>query len=464
MYGSKNTALAIFAALSVNFVSSCGTAYRTINGAATEIANSELWHIGRHGPLTEEEERWAKTAWRYFENNYNDQTGFVNSIDRYPVVSMWHVADFIAALFCARKLEFIDQKTFDQQFSKLLYQLNTMPLAFGKLPNALYNTQTGQMVDYANQPKEVGWSAIDIGRLLLWLSIIKSDAEYFSEYIDRVVLRFDYCDVVEDDGHLFNGIRENNALKLVRENSIGYTEYAKSGFRLWGITTNATQFWNPIHKVHIYNIELDYDSSWARREGVYGPVLTLPFTLPGIEVHWELPSEFGAEKAKGGLIRNYAEKLYSVQEKRYEIDGITTARTDHQLSAPPYFLADSIFGGGYAWSTLSGTGENFPHLALVSTRAVFNMWALWKTPYTSHLIEVIKELHQDDRGWFEGRYEQTAEYDRTITISTNASVLESLTYKKYGPLFSKAKRNQYVLSRLSDKFLHPNGCLPRLGD
>ena len=442
----------------------CGTAYRGLENAATAFANSEIWHIGRHGALSEQEEAWAATAWRYFENNYNAQTGFVNSVDRYPVASMWHVADYIAALYCARQLGFIDRKTFDERFSKLLHQLNTMPLAFGKLPNVLYNTQSGQMVNYANQPGEMGWSVVDVGRLLFWLSIIKSDATYFSEYIDRIVLRFDYCDAVSEEGVIYNGRKENNALRTFPEKSIGYTEYAKTGFRLWGITTAPKRLWNPVHKVRIYDVELEYDSSWARREGVYGPILTTPFVLSGIEAHWKMPSSFGADGADGNFMREYAEKVYSAQEKRYRAEGVSTARTDHPLSAPPFYLQDSIFGGGYPWSTLSDTGEHFPQLALVSTRATFGLWALWKTPYTTHLMDVVKELNDEQRGWYEGRYEATADYDRTISITTNALVLQALTYKKTGPLYEAPERNQYALSKLSDRFQHPNGCLPELGE
>jgi len=31
----------------------------------------------------------AKTAWKYFENNYNPETGLVNAVDNYPSTTMW---------------------------------------------------------------------------------------------------------------------------------------------------------------------------------------------------------------------------------------------------------------------------------------------------------------------------------------------------------------------------------------
>ena len=458
----KNSVCATLAIIACIVCVGCGVAYRGVTRAAGDIADSSLWHVGRHGELTEQENEWVATAWRYFDNNYNYETGFVNSTDRYPVVSVWHIADFIAALYCARELGLIESKDFDERFTKLLHQLNTMALAFEKLPNTLYNTKTGEMVNYANQPEEVGWSVIDIGRLLFWLSVIKADAPEFSEYVDRIILRYSFCEAVTESGQLFSAQKVNNSIETFEETGIGYTDYAQIGFRLWGLTTPPKRKWDPRNKVRIYDIELEYDSNWARNHGSYGPILSAPYLLAGIEVHWELPSSLGADNADGRYLRDAAERVYKVQEARYTLEGISTARTDHQLNRPPFFLQDSIFGGGYPWSTLSDTGENYPNLSLVSTRAVFGLWALWKTPYTEHLMEVIRELYDPGRGWFEGRYEVTGDYERAITISTNAMVLEAMTHKKRGALFDMPERNSYVLNRLSDEFFHPSGCLPEL--
>lgn len=456
-----NLKVAISASI-VLFATSCGTVYRGAEFAVSGIANSSVWHVGRHGGLTELEKKWADIAWAYFENNYNGETGFVNSTDRYPVASMWHVADYIAALYCARELKLIESKDFDEKFSKLIHQLNTMELAFSKLPNTLYNTRSGEMVNYANQAEELGWAIIDVGRLLFWLNVIKAEVPEFSEYIDRVVLRFSFCDAVDDDGRLYSAQKINGELETILENGIGYTDYAQSGFRLWGISTHPWLKYDPRNTVKIYDIEFEYDSDRIRSKGAYGALLSLPYLLAGVESKWDMPANFGADDANGEYFRLTAEKVYKVQEKRYLVEGISTARTDHQLNRPPYYIQDAIFGGGYPWSVLSDRGENHARLSLVSTRAVFGMWALWKTPYTDHLMEITRELYDQNRGWYEGRYEISGDYERAMTISTNAMVLEALTYKITGPLFEIPMRNNYVLYHLSDKFFHPNGCLPEL--
>ena len=256
--------------------------------------------------------------------------------------------------------------------------------------------------------------------------------------------------------------RQHDEMVLAQESGAGYVDYAQIGLRLWGVTTPPRLYSHPEHHVTVYGVNLHFDSGAARRRGSYGALLSTPYFLAGLETHWKTPSAFGAEDAKGKYLKELAEKLYLVQEKRYEIEGISTARTDHPLNRPPYFLQDSIYAGGYPWSTMSDTGQNMPELALVSTRAVFAMWALWKTPYADHLMDIIDELYDEQRGWLEGRYESTGDYERIVTITTNTMVLEALTYKATGALFEMPEQNVYLERKLSDEFFPSQGCLPEL--
>src|SRR5712692_8305553 len=170
----------------------CGVVVREVYEGITALSNSALFHQGRHGQLTAQEKIWAKVAWRYLTNNYNPETGLVNSVDYYATTTMWHVADALAALIAAREFELVDRREFDARLSELLHFLHTMALSFGRLPNKVYNASTGVMVNYDNQPEEIGWSAIDLGRLLIWLRITADRYPEFSEYIDKAVLRWNF--------------------------------------------------------------------------------------------------------------------------------------------------------------------------------------------------------------------------------------------------------------------------------
>lgn len=89
-------------------------------------------------------------------------------------------------------------------------------------------------------------------------------------------------------------------------------------------------------------------------------------------------------------------------------------------------MEDTVWGNGYAWNTLGDDGKYYPRLAQVTTKAVFVLWTLWETEYTDALMAVTTHLNDPQRGWFEGRVEATGDVNATLTLSTNAMVLEAL--------------------------------------
>ena len=441
----------------------CGVAVQEAHKGMTAIQNSKLFHQGQHGELSEQEREWVAVAWKYFENNANVKTGFVNTVDKVPSGSMWQVADYMAALITVRELEVLDPKEFDQRMSTLLHSLNTMQLFFGQLPNKVYNTESGQMVNYANQPEEIGWSAIDIGRLLIWLRIARERYPKFAEYIDKVVLRWNFCEVLDDEGVLYGAAKVHDQLQKYQEGRLGYEEYAALGYQAWGFDTFQASQIEPYHLTTVHGIDIAHDDRDPRSHGgTYAPIVSLPYILSGLEFNWDQvddewsPDSIHTDK----LMAHLAEQIYLVQAARYANEKIFTARTDHQLSTPPFFVYDSIFAAGYAWNTISDSGEEHAENALVSTRAAFGLWGLWKTPYTAKLLTVVDQLCNPARGWLEGRFEKTGGYEDIITGTTNVIVLEALLYKKIGKLYRLAQENSHYQIVLGDEFTHPGKCFP----
>lgn len=142
--------------------------------AETNIEKTRKIALAPAAMLTEQEMGWGKIAWQYFENNYQADNGMVNSVDKYPASTMWDTASYLMALISARRLDIITEEKFDERMSKILASLATIPLFDGKLPNKSYNTKTLEMADYANNKSErgIGWSALDIGRLLVPFNIL----------------------------------------------------------------------------------------------------------------------------------------------------------------------------------------------------------------------------------------------------------------------------------------------------
>ena len=450
------------AALGILLVAGCGVIVRGVHSGVTAVRDSELFHQGRHGPLSAEEKEWAKAAWKYFENNDSPSTGLVCSVDRYPAASMWSVADHIAAMIAAREMGLITPRDFDIRFSVQLHFLNTMPLFMERLPNRLYNTASGHMVNYENKPEAIGWSAIDLGRLLLWLRIAGQRYPQYREYIEKAVLRWSFCDVIDDCGGLHGGVQAHDSLQLHGEAGLGYEEYAAQGFQAWGFQTTRASRITPFARIRIEGVEILYDARDPRESGTFAPVLTSPYALAGIELNWDRVEDrqsLDTEHTDFVMV-DLAQRVYAVQEARWRREHVLTARTDHPLSQSPFFVHDSIFVAGYPWNTISDHGDVVLDKSLVSTRAVFGLWALWKTPYTDELMRNARDLYDPQRGWFEGRYERTGGYEQTISSTTNAIVLESLLYKLQGKLFGRDAEGSYLTVLLADPF-HPTGrCFP----
>ena len=439
----------------------CGVVVRGVQSGVTSMRNSTLFHQGRHGELTERERGWAKIAWRFFENNYQATTGLVNSMDRYPVATMWHAADHLAAIVAARELDLLSRRDFDHRLGHLLHTLNVMPLFLGRVPNTVYDTTTGAMANYAVQPDEIGWSAVDIGRLLIWLGIVRARYPEFAEYVDRAVLRWNFCDVLDACGGLRGGSKAEGRARPFDEGRLGYEEYAAMGYRAWGFR-DARGTSQPHEAVRIYGIEIPRDRRDPRTTGVWAPVVTLPHVLLGVELNWDRVDDATTSDTThtDPDAADLAERIYRVQEARYRHEGIVTARTDHALAQPPYFVYDAIFVAGYPWNTIADDGTRRPQAALVSTRAAFGLWALWKTPYTDRLLEVIESANDPSRGWYEGRLELTGGLEEAIGASTNAVVLESLLYKVGGKISRPATRDGRFEMLVRDEFRRPRTCLP----
>lgn len=152
------------------FIRSVACLFLLLGCAVTAQGRGELPandYPARHGELTEREMKMAKNAWQYFVVNYQPTTGLVNAVNQYPSTTMWDTGSYIGALVAARELGIIDKAEFDRRMLKLLGTLNKLDLFRNQVPNKAYNTITAQKVNYLNKPGEIGFSALDIGRMLI---------------------------------------------------------------------------------------------------------------------------------------------------------------------------------------------------------------------------------------------------------------------------------------------------------
>jgi len=422
-------------------------------------------HFGRNGQLTPREFEMAKTAWAYFERSYQEETGLVNAVGSFPSTTLWDTASYISALVAAHELCVIDKRTFDQRATRLINTLRNLPLYRGEAPNKVYNAATGEMVDYTNQPGEIGMSANDIGRLLVWLQILKERYPHLANGVDNVPMRWNFCNLINEDGRMFGSFTQSDGnTRYVQEGRLGYEEYAAKGFALWGFNVDRAMSPEPVNYIEIFGVRVPYDGRDPRVFKNQNYVLTEGYILDGLEMGWDLPTDRSNDGtiASNGWRAEFAQRIYLVQQRRFEQTGVITARSEHQVEGSPYFVYDTIFADGYPWNTLDPTGEYQPDRAAIAAKAAIGMWALWDTEYTDLLFESVADLSEPDRGFYEGLYENGNGYIPLQTANNNGIILAALLYKVQGPILQRVNQNTqvwdtaFIGTDIRDNKCHPN--------
>jgi hypothetical protein len=392
-------------------------------------ANADV-KIAPTRPLTAQEMAWAKTAWRYFQNNTMPETGLVNSVDKYNASTLWDTSSYLMAVIAAQRLGIIDQNEFDTRIAKALDSLAKMPLFEGKLPNKSYNTISLQMVDYTNQPSEkgIGWSAIDIGRALVPLNVLAWNYPQHTASVKKVMERWDTQPMLVKGTLQGAAVTAAGKTEYLQEGRLGYEEYAAKSFNLMGLdVANALRYTDFLTFVDIDGIQVATDSRSAQQYGAHNYVVSEPYILDGVEFGWD------------HLSQELAWRVYKVQEKRFEDTGILTAVSEDNIDKPPYFVYNTVFTNGKIWNAITEKGEDASQFKTLSTKAAFGWHMLYETPYTQKLMDKAATLTDPERGWYSGVYEVSGEPNKALTANTNGIILETLAYKQSGKLMKLGK-------------------------
>jgi len=391
-----------------------------------EITLSEDIPKPSRGDLSEQEKRWAQVAWRYFENNFHPETGLTNSVDNYPASTMWDTASYLMAIISAYRLDVIEQKEFDEKLSAALKTLAKLPLFDGQLPNKSYNTITLAMVNYQNQVTErgIGWSAIDIGRILVPLNIITWNYPQYTPDVKAVIEHWQLQRALKN-GELYSAIvdQKTGKTRYLQEGRLGYEEYSAKSYNLLGLdVSKAIDYKDYLSFIDIYGIQIPVDRRDPEVFHAHNYVVSESYILDGLEFGWDY------------LSREFAYRVYSVQQERFNATGQVTAVSEDNIDQAPYFVYNTIYTDGKAWNAITEDGADASKYKTISTKAALGWSVLFQSPYRKHLIDAVKELYDPDKGWYSGIYEQSKKPNKAITANTNAIILEALCFKKFGPL------------------------------
>lgn len=125
--------------------------------------------------------RAAWTAWHYVETQWDTATGLCPAGSDDYRVTPWHLGSCLASMVAADKLGMLTHDTFRTHIDLFLKTLGNLVLSHDQLPNAFYDSRSAERVDASGRPSDddLRPAAVDIGRLVTWLSIT---ARWYPEY------------------------------------------------------------------------------------------------------------------------------------------------------------------------------------------------------------------------------------------------------------------------------------------
>jgi Protein of unknown function (DUF3131) len=335
---------------------------------------------------------------------------------------MWDQAAAIAALVSAKELNLVSATEFQTKMSQTLKTLATIALYKGQLPNKVYNTKTLIPVSYGQLTKrqEIGWSAIDLGRMSIWLKIVGSKYPQFKPQTEAVWKHWQVQRLVKD-GQMFGTAVSKGQEEYNQEGRLGYENYAAYGLKLWGLDVHKaldTQINTAF--IDIYGQGVPYDKRDFDNSGANNYVLSEPYILDGIETGFQ------------ALPKAYADRVLAAQAARYKATKQLTAVTEDNLDRAPYFVYNSLFVNGKPWANITDKRQNHPELRFLSTKAAIGWHVLYNTEYTGKLFDFVQTNLNADGGWYNGYYEVLKEPNKAQTANNNGVILQSLLYKKVG--------------------------------
>lgn len=363
----------------------------------------------------------ARTAWHYADTQYQPETGLINSVHGYKYATVWDIASGLSAMYCANRLGLLPRGEYDRRMSRALKTLESMRLFEGIAFSKNYSTSTGAIAgrddrDVQSSERGTGWSATDLGRLLIWLHIIAQKQPQYAADINRIVARMDLGQVVAE-GYLWGAdVDAAGNVRRYQEGRLGYEQYAARGFALWGHPApRALSLSENTFSIDVLGVPLLAD----RRGGDH--LTSEPFILMGLETGWD------AE------VRPVAERVLRVQEERFKRTGqMTIVSEDHVPVAPWYFFYYSINHHGRQFVVNVQDSEvdlNQPRW--ISAKGAFAWHALLPGSYTRSAVDAVNRARDPQRGWSSGVYEDGRGSTGSENINTAAVILQAALYSRH---------------------------------
>ncbi|MCP4325181.1 MAG: DUF3131 domain-containing protein [Alteromonadales bacterium] len=363
--------------------------------------------------LSENEQLLAQKAHYYFTNNWHSETGLWSSVAGYNYSTVWDIASGIAGTLALEGLKLESTEVTKKKLQKTLNTLNTLPLYKNILPNREYNSKTAQPSGRLSKSKSHGngWSALDIGRLLIWLKILQTVHPTFTNDIEQITNRWQLHKAIYK-GSLYGTKLYKGKEYYRQEGRHGYLQYAAKGFELFDFKVNLPNLEDHLQTINIDNIEIKRDTRNL-------PFFTSdPFVLGaielGVDTNW-----------------NQLNNIYLLHFNKWRETGILTSYGEDAMNKNPWFAYNNIYYYKKPWTSVSSSGKVIENPQLLSYKVAFAFSVLFDDEFSQRLNETVIHSSLQFKSVPTGRYQNEGS-NSAFNINTNSLVLVSLWYKSLG--------------------------------
>lgn len=368
----------------------------------------------------------AKKAKYYIDRNWNKKTGLIDSVQGYHHTTLWDVGSGIGAVLALNYLNEISDLEADNKLGKTLSTLIKMPLYHNLLPNREYNTTTGKPSGRGSETSSNGngWSALDIGRLLIWLNITEQYKPHFKPQIDKIRDKWAIEKAIYKQ-NLYGELKTTKRRIYRQEGRLGYLQYAAKGYEFEGHDVRDILSKTMTRKVTVNKIPLVIDTR------------NVPFFTSDSYLLYAI--EIGESTHWWNQIDNLYQ-LHKIKNKNEENNKIWVFAED-AMNRKPWFAYNNIYYQTSAWRSTTSQGKVIENPQVFSNKAAFAFSVIYDDEFSQKLSDEVLKRSLSQRSIPTGVYFND-KVNTAFNINTNSLILVSLWYKSrnkspilQGPIF-----------------------------
>jgi len=374
-------------------------------------------------PLDTTESAAANAAWAYFARTGDPVSGFSPASNRSAQIGPWEMGSTLHAILAAQRLGLVSGIEASRRISLCLSSLAGLPVGRTKLPGRAYHFETlspvGSKAVLSGQV--IGFSARQILRLV---SGFIATAHHHGDLAPEIALILNRWNMryLLKKNTLHSAVAGRNGREILRsEEWLGHEQYAARTASFIGMKAERAADIRPNLGAHkIGDIPAPCDK---RRFGGKPAILTSdPFHLEAMEFGWRQD------------MLDVAASLLLCFRNRFERTGNLTAPGEDVLDKPPGKVIQGLRNSALPFASVDETGNDTQITWELSTKSAFGWWSLVPSPYAQKLLDGVSHL-MTPNGWQSGVFEGNGKINTSISLNTNAAILQALHYKAQGPVF-----------------------------